>query len=758
MAGGLKKANKPFKSRHASKRSLKEAAKGKVEKTDANNKALKVVSKRDRRNKKDQLKSNKISNSIKARALFTGTKIDRIITIVPLTNNIDPRVIIKQILSPMGEEELIFSSPVLESNVQVITVKVNRFKSSLKFILPDMSNLMNILDACKVSDFIIFGLSAVEEVNEEYGEQIIRAVQAQGISNDFCVLPDLVSNYPKKNLQLDIYKSLSSFYEHFFPACDRLFILENSNDQLNILRNLCQKFPHRINWRDSRGYLVADKLDKIDINNEESLLVIEGIVRGNGFNPDNLVHIPGFGDKQIIKIEKASKSNDMTDDDLVPTDKLESLNDLMDEEAKDEDYDVSDMDDYEDEDSEDDWNLVNEVESAPKRRLPKGMTEYHARWYKDEELEEMINEVGLQSETEELEEVDMDDMEDEGEEVAVEQEDDDEDAMETDLSPEEHKKQLDIYRKRERDELQWPDEIELRPEDRATDALSKYRGVKSLPTTFWDCDEYDENKPEDWQRYLRITNYRNYRIQNIKEFKRNAKVLAGDRVKIYVKLANDGFAKLQDPKVSPFVLYGLLPNEHKLAVCNFEIKSWEAYDEPIKSHDRMVVQYGFRRYVIEPLISQLTRNANKVSKYQRFLHQGQTAFATAIIPVAMTNTPALFFTEKDQGAIQIIAQGTFANTDFRRVIAKRAVLTGEVYRIHKNVVTIRFMFFHAEDVKAYKNVPIFTKMGRSGFIRESLGTHGEFKASFDGKLNQQDIVGMELFRREWPSEGKEILY
>lgn len=762
MAGGLKKANKPFKSRHASKRSLKEAAKGKVEKTVANNKALKVVSRTDRRNKNDQLKSNKISNGIKERALFTGTKIDRIITIVPLTKNLDPMVIIKQILSPVNEDELIFSSPVLESNVQVLTVRINRFKSSLKFILPDMSNLLNILDACKVSDFVIFGLSSIEEVDEEYGEQIIRAVQAQGISNDYCVLPDLVTNYPKKNLQLDIYKSLLSFYEHFFPSCDKLFILENANDQLNMLRNLSQKFPHRINWRDSRGYLVADKLDKIDINNDESMLVIEGIVRGNGFNPDNLIHIPGFGDKQIEKIEKIVKSNDMVDDnDLVPTEKRESLDDLIEDESKDVDYDISDMDDDNDDDGEyddgqDDWNLVNEVDTAPKRRLPKGMTEYHARWYKDAELEEMINEVGLQSDTEELEEVDMDEEEDEMEANPIEDEDDD--IMETDLSPEEHSKQLEIYRKRESDELRWPDEIELRPEERATDRLSKYRGVKSLPTTFWDCDEYDENRPDNWEKYLRITNYRNYRIQNIKEFRRNVKVVAGDKVKIFIKFTNDSFEKFQDPKVSPFVVYGLLPHEHKLAVCNFEIKSWEAHDEPIKSKDRMIVQYGFRRYVIDPLISQLTRNANKVSKFQRFLHQGQTAFATAIVPVSMTNTPALFFQEKTEGGIQIIAQGTFANTDFRRVIAKRAVLTGEVYRIHKNVVTIRFMFFHAEDVKAYKNVPIFTKMGRSGFVRESLGTHGEFKASFDGKLNQQDIVGMELFKREWPSEGKEILY
>lgn len=748
---GLKKANKPFKSRHASKRSLKEANKGKVEKTVANNKALKVVSKLDRRNQKDQLKKNKIEQSIAQRSLFQGTKVDKIVTILPLTQNISALDIVKQILAPMGQEELTFAKPVTEASFQVITVKILRFKSSLKFILPDMTNMLSILDASKVSDYVLFGLSALQEVDEKYGEQIIRSVQAQGIASHLGLLPDLVTAYPKRNLQLDVYKSLGSFYDHFFPDNDKMFIMENSNDQLNVLRGICQKYPRGVHWRDQRGYMVADKLDKIDIDAEQGMLVVEGIVRGKGFSADHLVHIPGLGDKQIEKIEKIVR-DEMADTDLLPTESREDLNELMDEEG--EDYDVSDMDeDFEDD--ADEWNLVNEVEQAPKRRLPKGMTEYHARWYKDEELEELILENGLASESEEVdEEIDMD----EAEVPTIEEDEDaDDDLMEMDLSPEEQAKQLAVYRKRESDELKWPDEIELKPEERATERLAKYRGVKSLPTTFWDCDEYDENRPDQWHQLLRITNYRNYRIQNVKQYAASVQVAAGEKVKIYIKLSQQDFAKFQDPNVVPFVLYGLLPNEHKLAVCNFEIKTWEAYEEPIMSKDRMIVQYGFRRYAINPLISQLTRNANKVSKYQRFLHQGQTAFATAIVPVSMTNSPALFFKESQDGSLEIIAQGTFANTDFRRVVAKRAVLTGEVYRIHKHMVTIRFMFFHVEDVRAYKNVPIFTKMGRTGFIRESLGTHGEFKASFDGKLNQQDIIGMELFKREWPQKGSEVL-
>ncbi|GMM31033.1 Tsr1 protein [Martiniozyma asiatica (nom. inval.)] len=763
----LKKNNKPFKSRHASKRSLKAANKGKVEKTPANNKAIRVVTKNERRNRNDQVKKNKIVRSIRERELFSGHKVERIITIIPLTSNIDSKQIIEQILSPIPTEELQFLNPVSDDNVQLITVKINRFKATLKFILPDLTNLINILDACKVADFVIFGLSAVEEVNEKYGEQIIRSVQAQGIATDYCVLPDLVSSYPKRNLQLDVYKSLNSYYEHFFPSNEKSFILENSNDQLHILRNLCQRFPHRITWRDTRGYMVADKLDKISIENNESFLVIEGIVRGSGFNPDNLIHIPGFGDRSIEKIEKLviqqKKVDFEMDDDnvniMIPSENRETLDELVENEQTDEqDYDISDMDEDFIEDEERDWNLVNEIQIAPKRRLPKGMSEYHARWYRDNELEEMIADVGLADESvdEDEDEINMD----EDDETNMDEEiDDDDDQMDLEaMSPEEHSKQLEVYRKRERDELQWPDEIELKPEERATERLHKYRGVKSLASSIWDYDEYDEKRPENWLRYLRIDNYRHYRIQNIKKYQKAATVQAGDKVKIFIKFEDSAFAKFQDPKKLPFVIYGVLPDEHKLAVCNFEIKTWESYDEPIRSKEKMVVQYGFRRYHIEPLFSQLSRNPNRATKFQRFLHQGQVAFATAIVPISLTNSPALFFKENDAGSLEILAQGTFANSDYKRILAKRAVLTGEVFKIHKSMVTIRFMFFHPEDIRAYQKVPIFTKMGRSGFIRESLGTHGEFKASFDGKINQQDIVGMELFKRVWPKEGKEVLY
>jgi len=64
------------------------------------------------------------------------------------------------------------------------------------------------------------------------------------------------------------------------------------------------------------------------------------------------------------------------------------------------------------------------------------------------------------------------------------------------------------------------------------------------------------------------------------------------------------------------------------------------------------------------------------------------------------------------------------------------------------------MFFNREDVEWFKALQLWTKRGRSGFIKESLGTHGYFKATFDGKINPQDSVGVSLYKRMWPRNAK----
>jgi pre-rRNA-processing protein TSR1 len=523
-------------------------------------------------------------------------------------------------------------------------------------------------------------------------------------------------------------------------------------------------------------------------------VIVTGVVRGKGLKADRLVHIPGWGDYQISSIvasplpsARSGREDAMNVDDLAapqildqPGVDCDDLALVAPEEVMMADDTVSMADASRKGVLLDDHHYFSEdderVTVLPKR-LPKGTSKYQSAWYLDD-----VSDSGSDI---------VDDIHDGEGDILMATEAGPEDGvfdpgnrdgiteagpseypqseMFLDPSPEDEVQQLEDYRARRRteakDDLEFPDEIELHPTTLAKERFARYRGLNSFKNSTWEIEEDKAHEPEDWRRLLQIANYKRSKNQNIREALAGG-VKPGTRADVHLR---DVSLSLKALNSQPLSLFSLLRHEHKHTVVNINITLSSAIENPIKSKDELCIQCGPRRLIIKPIFSTPGTTPNNVHKFDRYLHPGRNAIATYIGPVTWGAIPVLIFKSQlhpdseilgdrndnpnISNNLQLIGTGTTMAPDQSRVIAKRVILTGHPYKIHKKLVTVRYMFFNSEDVKWFKALQLWTKRGRNGFIKESLGTHGYFKATFDSRINPQDAVGISLYKRVFPRKA-----
>ncbi|KAI0381527.1 DUF663-domain-containing protein [Hypomontagnella monticulosa] len=767
-----KVAPKSFKSKKATKGALRDQAKGKVPNERRKTPHQQVMSKFDRRNQAKQRQLAKHREHQKETSVFSGRDgAPRIVAVVPLCTDIDVPAAISNLNGSLDIE-----SEVSETSFRV---SVDRFKQKLQYV-PVNRDLTACIDAARVADYVVFVLSSEVEV-DALGELIIRSIENQGMSTLFTVVQNLDKIQPAK-ARPDVVKSLASFMTHFHPGQEKIYSLDSRQECANLMRSLCTTTPKGINWRDQRSWMLVDEVQWPSTADESTVLT--GVVRGKGLKADRLVHVGDWGTFQIEKITAAPLPTKSRKDGGMAVDATEGDNVL---EVPDEDQDdlaelapeeiVMDDVDAEADTKEpsskkgvllDDHHYFSEEEreeyTAPKK-LPKGTSSYQAAWFLDD----------VSDSESELDDEEMEDAQDEDMPAAPEdgmeglaQKEATEAAMseypqsEMFVEPNEDDDAagLEAYRARKRDEIEddkeFPDEIELHPNVLARERLAKYRGLKSLRTSPWNTEEDRPYQPEEWSRLLQISDYQSSRNRSIREALVGG-VTPGTRVHVHLKGVPRDLEKSYTPS-HPVTLFSLLRHENKKTSVNFDITHKEDYEKSIKAKEELIIQCGPRRFIVNPLFSLSGNTENDVHKYCRYLHPGQSAIATFMGPITWGSVPALFFKrtvpsgeDGETGVpLQLVATGTARAPSTSRVIAKRVILTGHPYHIHKKVVTIRYMFFNREDVEWFKALPLWTRRGRSGYIKETLGTHGYFKANFDGRINPQDAVGVSLYKRVWP--------
>ncbi|KAK1083064.1 ribosome biogenesis protein tsr1, partial [Friedmanniomyces endolithicus] len=385
-----KASNKPFKTRHASKSALKERSKGKVEQFEKGVRTTlhqQMSSKIDRRNHAKQLRQNKLGERREEGSVFTGKDgAPRIVAVVALCGDVNSTDVMNQLNGSVDAEESGHYS-----------VEVPRFKTRMQYLLPERTDLFAVLDACRAADYVLFVLSAEEEV-DQLGEQMLRCVESQGISTVLTGAYGLDRVEPAKK-RPDVLKSLRSYINHFFAAQEKVHDMSSRQDCSNVMRSLCTTTPKGIRWREDRSWMYVEGLRW---ENEQP--VVTGTIRGRCLKADRLVEMEEWGTFQIEKItaapaegrsSKRVKIHDMTVDaerteNLLeqPSQDQDDLAELAPEEAmmddemtiptaslaaSDRKHVLLDDHQYFDEDEE--------GELAPPRRVPHGTSKYQTAWY-----------------------------------------------------------------------------------------------------------------------------------------------------------------------------------------------------------------------------------------------------------------------------------------------------------------------------------------------------------------------------------------
>ncbi|KAI0929943.1 hypothetical protein AcV5_006777 [Taiwanofungus camphoratus] len=761
----LKQQNKRFKSKHSTKGSLKEAAKGRLARQSlrtAPTSNAAAQSRLNRRNNAKQTQVKKRQALISATRLFSGVDgAPRIIAIVPLTDD----VLATNVASALAESLGASAEERLESGVW--RLRAERFKTSLQFIPLPYKHIYATLDACKAADYVVFALSPNVEV-DTWGDTLLRTLQAQGLPGVVTVVSSSAPLDPKE--KSGILKSLLSFIQYFVPSQSRVFDLQSNSDALNTARALCEGKPGGVKWREGRPWLLGEKIEW-----QDGILSVTGVVRGSPLSANRLVHLPNYGDFQVSKVMSAPLSRHLRPGAAGGMEVEPTL--LAEPETSSADSLVS-SNDPDDMANEQTWPTEEEMQGAqmgmdssnafpdakkgttPKtiRKIPKGMSEYQAAWIMDESDDEEGEGEGEDNEGSEVEMRE----EEQGEMVEIHTRDEDNE-MESDsrrsvtfhdMDMEEEDRQLHTWRNRKReeeDDLTFPDEIDTPLDVPARTRFQRFRGLQSFRTSPW--DPY-ENLPRDYARIFQFEDFkRTERAVKRRGEQEGAGVFPGVRITVYLKNVPQEAA--QHAATSPFVMFGLLQHEHKKTVLNFTVQRNTEYDGSVRSKDPLILCVGPRRMRVNPVYSQHTRGggkgANNVHKFERYLRHGVTNVATTYGPVVFGKQPCILLREtEDPQSPELVAMGSFLNPDTTRIIAKRIILTGHPFKVHKKTATVRYMFFNSDDINYFKPIQLHTKYGRTGHIRESLGTHGYFKAHFDGPINQMDTVCMSLYKRVYP--------
>eukprot|EP00887_Chlorella_sp_A99_P006809 scaffold2.g6809.t1 len=565
------------------------------------------------------------------------------------------------------------------------------------------------------------------------------------------------------------------------PGEYKVLLSDSVADMQQVVRHLADTHPSPPLWRQQRPSVLIEGADFQPSSADPGLgtLLLRGYVRNLGLSVNQAIHIPLIGDfllERLAALEPPSAAGRQQRQAAQQAQARQVLAELMPDPLHQESLQRENVPDplageqtWPTQEELMDAEAARRSTAARKRRLPPGTSDYQAAWILDDDDEEEDEEEGLSGEEgsdaggsqgmadaspppSEGGDLDFDGV-DTATEIGMDVEDDED--------PADMLEAIKARRQAAADDVQFPDEVEVPPDQPARQRFAKYRGLKSFRTSPWDPKE---SLPLDYARVFAFERPR----RTEKRAKEAARAAGGEGDEhglpagSYAQLAVGGVPADAAARVCaavaaacgsaapPVVAFGLLQHECKLSVVNFGVRKVAAVEEPVAAKEPLLLVSGLRSFPARPVYSSDEHGADK-HKMERFLHEGRSAVATVYAPISYGPLPLLAFKPSPGGGrLALVATGSLRSCDPDRIVVKKIVLAGFPVKVHKAKAVVRFMFHSPDDIRWFRPVDLWTKHGRRGRISEPVGTHGAMKCVFDGPLKQQDSVCMSLYKRTFP--------
>ncbi|KAH9632523.1 hypothetical protein HF086_004538 [Spodoptera exigua] len=694
-AGNLKQSNKAHKSRHRSKRGISAAVKGKVNVKEFVRRNRHILKKEERRHQALQIRKNKREEVLSKKRALGGTRNPPfLVCVVPLNAQLDVNSALV-ILKTCSE-----GAVVTQSSKGILHIGLPNFKQRFSFICPEVNNDFALLDALKVADTALFVTSALDEPVDEWGEKVLALSMAQGMPTPIVATMDIEGVHPKKRTTEK--QNVQKLVSKWLPE-EKVMQLDKSSDGLNLLRRIGNQKRNIIHHREKRPYMLAEEVEFVpDSEGENGTLKISGYLRGMPLNVNGLVHITGLGDFQMSRIDgledphplNLGKENTKSDDTMEAEVTKVSVLQVADP-AKQESLVSENVPNPMD--AEQTWPTEEEIEQSnletklkKVKKVPKGWSDYQAAWIVESDAE------GEEDDDSESDGQDEDDEfmsceEDESEQEENAEDNDFESVTESEVGPTDEKYDATIDAYEEHEMLQ---------------KLAAAREDQQFP------DEVDT--PQDMparERFMRYRGLESFRTspwdpkENLPEdYARIFQFENYDRTRRRV------FKELEDSLIN---MYGFYITVHVKGVRQ---DLWKAFHA--SNGDAPLAVFG------------LLPHEHKMS----------------VMNVALKRTGAS--DEPIKSKERLIFQVGYRRFIVNPIFSQHT--NGAKHKVHKKSAVIRFMFFNRDDVIYFKPCKLRTKYGRTGHIKEALGTHGHMKCVFDGQLKSQDTVLLNLYKRMFP--------